>query len=140
MDDLVETAGERLLHDAGIGDVAEHHIHGRIGMRLQVYDTDITARGGQLRNYMAADESRTAGDEDADGSDVTDGPRAHFLPARAAETSSECVSAQRTVGRIALVSTRSRYRSTTSNMWSISASESSVGFRPRPSSAVWTTL
>ena len=89
MNDLVETSGERLLDDARIGDVAEHHIHSRVGVRLQVYNADIPARGGQLRNYVATDEPRTAGDEDADGSDVAGSFRAHFLPASAAETSSE---------------------------------------------------
>ena len=81
---------------------------------------------------VAADETRAAGDQHATPAQPPGGGGAHVCAsALAVWGSSLVVSRHFTVGMIAARSTRSRWRSTTSNRWSISVVDSSVGFSPR---------
>ena len=136
--DRVEAAFEARLEHVRLGDVALDDLDVRVGMRLQVDDADVGAGGGELGDHVAADEARTAGDQDplpAHGP-----PTCEALTLRRARCevwgSSLEVSAQRTVGMIAATSTRSGSARPPPNRWSISVVDSSVGFSPRPSSAV----
>ena len=134
MDDRVDPAVERRGEHVGVGDVALHDVDGGVGMRLQVDDAHGRAGARQLGDHVAPDEARAAGDEDRAVLDIV--VVAHACASVPAGLGSSLeVSRQRTVGMIAARSTRSRWRSTTSNRWSISVVPSSVGFRPRPSSA-----
>ena len=56
---------ERLLHDRGIAEIAEHRLHVRVVRgRDQIEDPRFVARGVQLVDDVRADEPGAAGDED----------------------------------------------------------------------------
>ncbi len=117
----VDALRERPLEHGGIGDVALNELHRRVGMGLEVDDADPGARPRELGHDLAADEARAAGDQHAVAAKIRP-PRlratrvAHFsVSARAVAGSSLEVDCQLTVGMIAARSTRSLWRSTTSN-------------------------
>ena len=65
MDDTVEATVEGGLDHLGVGDVPADDLDARIGVRLQVDDAHVGARGGQRGDGMPTDEARPAGDQHA---------------------------------------------------------------------------
>ena len=103
------------------------HAHGGAGARQPGY-------------RMAPDEPGPAGHQDP--APLQARRVAHVWASARVEVwgSSLVVSRQLTVGMTAATSTRSLWRSTTSNRWSISVVDSSVGLSPSSTSAVCLAL